>query len=107
MVFGIKSPISIRSEFDSEPIYYKSYLKTKRKYYNDQATDFGDKEMLKVGSNYTCLATVLINFVLKKDENYYLEECKCVQKEKNVVKYITRNLYDLEISYNNFCWKIN
>ena len=104
MVFGIKSSISIRSEFDSEPIYNKSYLKTKRKYYNDEATDIGDKEMVKLGSNFTCLATILINSVLKKDENYYLEECKCIQKEKNVVKYITD---DLEISYDDFCWEIN
>ena len=38
------------------------------------------KEMPKVGSNYTCLAVILFDFVLKKDERYYrpvfLKECR-------------------------------
>ena len=42
--------------------------------------------MPKVGSNYTCLAVILINFVLMKDENYYLQvflkESKYIEKEK-------------------------
>ena len=32
----------------------------------DEATHFQDKENHKVGSNYTCLAVILIDFVLKK-----------------------------------------
>ena len=39
-----------------------------------------------LGSNYTCIAVILIDFVLKKDENYYLlvllKECKCIKKEE-------------------------
>ena len=34
----------------------KNKLKTKRKSYNDDTTYFLDKEIPKVGSNYTCLA---------------------------------------------------
>ena len=46
-----------------------------------EATDFYDEEVPKVGSNYTCLAVILIGPVHKKDdEDYYprvlLKECK-------------------------------
>ena len=57
---------SIKEEFDSEPIYNKRYLKTKR---SNEAADFHDKEIPEVVSNYTCLAIVLIDFVLKKVKN--------------------------------------
>ena len=50
-------------------------------------------------SNYTCLAVILIDFVLKKDENYYLQvflkECKYIEREKKIIRYI---IDDLEIS---------
>ena len=45
-------------EFDTEPIYNNRYLKTKIKSYDDEAA--------KVGSNYTCLAAILLDFVPKK-----------------------------------------
>ena len=64
----------------------KKYLKTKRKSYRDEATDFHDKEIPKLGSNFICLAVVLTGFVLKKEENCYpqvlLKECKYIEKEK-------------------------
>ena len=76
--------------------YDKIFLKTKIKYYSDETIYFNDKEMPKVGSSYTCLAVILINFVIKKDENYYpqvfLEECKYIGKEKKVIRYITDDL---------------
>ena len=37
---------------------------------DDEATDFHDKELPKAGSNYTCLAVVNVDSVIKKDENY-------------------------------------
>ena len=40
----------------------------------DEATDFHDKEMSSAGSNHTCLAVITIDYVLKKDENYYLQK---------------------------------
>ena len=48
----------------------QSYLqqkvsKTKIKSYGDEATEFHDKELSKVGSNFTCLEVILIDFVLK------------------------------------------
>ena len=61
-------------------------MKTKIKSYGDEATDFHDLESPKVGSNYTCLAVILIYFALKKEENYslqeFLNECKYIEKEK-------------------------
>ena len=48
----------IRKEFDSEPVYDKKFLKTKIKSYGDEASDFHDNEMPKVGFNHTCLAVI-------------------------------------------------
>ena len=66
-IFEIKSAI-----VDSEPIHNKNLLKSKIKY-GDEVTDFHDKEMPKVGSIYTCLTVILIDF---------LRECKYIEKEK-------------------------
>ena len=51
---------------------YKKVLKTKTKSYSDKATDFQDREVPKVDTNYTCLAVTSLDYVLKIDENYYL-----------------------------------
>ena len=57
--------------------------------------------MPKAGSNYTSLTVILIDFVLKKDQNYYTQAfsriCKYVKKEK-VIRHITD---DLEVSFDN------
>ena len=55
------------------PFTIKIFLKTKVKSNVDDATDFHDKEIPKVGSNYICLAVILINFILIKEENGYPE----------------------------------
>ena len=64
--------------------------------YGDEATDFLNEEMAKVDSNYTCLAVIEIDFILKKNENYYpqifLIECKYIEKEKMALRYITDDL---------------
>ena len=56
----------IKKEFDGESNCNKKVLKTKIKFYSDKGTDFHNKEMPKVGSNYICLAVILIVFILKK-----------------------------------------
>ena len=61
----------IKKEFDSEPAYNKNILKTNITSYADQATDFHDKEILKLGSGHTCLAVISLDSALKKDKNYY------------------------------------
>ena len=60
-------------EVDSEAIYNKKKLKIKMKSYGDESTDFHDKGILKASPNCTCIAVILIGFVLKRDENYYLQ----------------------------------
>ena len=66
---------SIKKEFDSEPIYSKRFLKTKIKSYGDDDTDFQNKKIPKVGSNYTCLAVMLIDFVFKKKKKTIISKC--------------------------------
>ena len=47
----------------------------------------------EASSNYICLSVILIDSVLKKDENYFLQkflkECKYMEKEKRMIRYIT------------------
>lgn len=48
-------------------------MKIKTKPYIDEATGFHDKEMPKVGFNYTFLAVLLTDFVLEEDEKYQMQ----------------------------------
>ena len=61
-----KVSADIKKGFDSEPVYNEEYLKIKIKSYDDEVTDFYDKEIPKVDSNHTCLAVISLDFVLKK-----------------------------------------
>ena len=53
-------------EFDSEPVYSKTFLQTIIKSHGDEVTDFYDKEIPKVDSNHTCLAVISLDSALKK-----------------------------------------
>ena len=75
MLFGIKSAIIWKKNLIVNLFTIKHFKNNKIKSYNDEVTDFHDKEVPKVWSNYTCLAVMLIDFILKKDENYYLQKC--------------------------------
>ena len=70
----------IKKEFDSKPVYNKSFLKTKIKSHGDGVTGIYDKEIPKVNSNHTFLAVISLDSALKKDESYhtkvFLKECK-------------------------------
>ena len=46
-----------------------------------------------VDSDHICLAVVSLDFALTKDKNYYLKECKYI--EKKVARHITqdRNIF--------------
>ena len=74
----------MKKELVGESIYNKQSLKTKIKFYDDDTIHFQDQQIPIVGSNYTCLEAILINF-LKKDKNYYpqgfLEERKKLKKK--------------------------
>ena len=80
-----KVSADIKKEFDSEPVYNKSYLKTKVKSHDDKVTDFCDKETLKLGSNHTCVAVISLDSALKKVENccpqVFLKEYKYIEKK--------------------------
>ena len=75
---------SMKKEFDSEPTFNEWFLNTKITSYGDVTRDFYDKEIPKVGCNYTCLWVILVNFVFLKEKNYYpqvfLEKCKYIEK---------------------------
>ena len=75
-------------------------MKTKIKSHGDEVTNFYGKKIPKLDSNYTCLALIILESALKKDENYspqvFLKECKYI--EKNVVRYINDNLSDFSYS---------
>ena len=90
----------IKKEFDSVPAYNKNFLKTKIKSYGDEITDFYDKEISKVDSNYSCLAVISLDSALRKDENYFLQvflkEYKYIKKK--VRRHINDNLSDFSSS---------
>ena len=71
-------------------------MKTKIKSHGNQVTDFYNKKIPKVDSNYTCLAKISFDYALKKDEDYYrqvfLKECKYI--ERKVIRHINDNLSD-------------
>ena len=46
-----KVSADVNKEFDKEHVYNKKFLTTKIKYYDDEVTDFFDKEIPKVDSN--------------------------------------------------------
>ena len=71
-------------------------METKTKSHDDEVTDFYDKRIPKVDSNYTCLAVISLDSALKKDDSYYLQvflkECKYI--ERKVLRHINENLSD-------------
>ena len=76
-----KVSADIKKEFDSEPVYHK-FLKTKIKFYGDEATDFHDKEIPKEDSNLTCETVISLDSAINKDGNSYpqvfLKDCKYI-----------------------------
>ena len=95
-----KISTDIKNEFDSEPVYNKSYLKPKIKSHGDEFTGFYDKRIPKSDSNHTCLAVIGLDSALKKDDICYpqvfLRECKYM--EKKVVRHINDNFSDFSSS---------
>ena len=71
-------------------------MKTKKIFHGDEVTDFQDKKIPSVDSNYTCVAVIRLYFALKEGDNYYpqvfLKECKFIEKREN--RNINDNLND-------------
>ena len=95
-----KVSADIKKEFDSEPVYNKTFLKTKIKSHGYEVTYFYDKKNPKVDSNHTCLAVTTMDSALNKDGSYYpqvvLKECKYI--EKKVVRHIHDSLSEFSYS---------
>ena len=75
----IKKKLSIK--FHSKPIYEQKYLKTKvREFDGVIKTNFLGNEMPKENMQYSCVACITIDSVMridqKKHPQVYLEECK-------------------------------
>ena len=71
-------------------------MKTKIKSHGKKGKDFYGKETPKLDSNHTCLARIILDSSLKKNDNHchqmFLKECKYL--EKNVIRYIRDSLSD-------------
>ena len=65
---------SIEKEFDCKHINNKFFLKTKIWSYSQEVKDFYDDKIPKLGSSYTCLAVILINFFLQRMKTIILCE---------------------------------
>ena len=75
-------------KFNSPPIHYEEYIKTKVKIFNGvNSTFFANDEIPREINHYICFAAIDINSVLKKEKKVYLqvylEECKYKLKKKN------------------------
>ena len=62
MLCGIKSALILKKNLIANVFP----IKTKILSYGNKAADFHDKEIPKAGSDYTCLAVINIDSVLKK-----------------------------------------
>ena len=94
----------INIKFDSEPVYGDNdkYLKTKIKLYGDKInTNFQGKKIPKENASYKCLSLIMLDSVIKRNQNYYpqtlLEECKYVIK-KNKMENLVNDGLDLSSS---------
>ena len=94
-MYIIKYEIKLAIYFKKEPVYNERYLKIKIKYYVDKInTIFHDNIMPGEDSHFSYL--LVTDYVLKMGKNYYpnvfLEECKCIVKDKSMSKFINDEL---------------
>ena len=62
-------------------------MKTNINCHGDELIDFYDKKIPKLDFNHTCLAVIILDSALKKDDNYHLQvflkECKYTEKKSS------------------------
>ena len=54
---------TMKIEFYKDPVYDEKYLNTKRSYNAQINTNFHHKKILKEGSRFVCISTILIDFI--------------------------------------------
>ena len=87
----IKEALSFK--FHSMPVYDEKYIKAKVRELNGVIkTNFSDHKIPKENMNYTCIACITIDSVMRMDKkNYpqvYLKECKYRIKKTKMPKFI-------------------
>ena len=80
-------------KFHSEPIYDDSYIKTKVKTFSEvMKTPFSGDEIPKERVEYSCIACITVDSVLRVDKKYYpqiyLEQCKYKLKKREPKDFI-------------------
>ena len=70
-MFGKKSLLLLRKNLIANPSTIKNSKNQNKVLRGGEAADLYEKEIPKVGSDYTCLAVILIDFVVKNNEIYY------------------------------------
>ena len=84
-------------EFHSLTVYDKKYLKTKvREYDGVIKTNFLGNGVPKENMNYTCIACITIDSVMRMEKKNYpqvhLEECKCKIRKLQMSRFINTEL---------------
>ena len=90
-------------KLSSDVIYNDQFIKTKVKTFSEVIkTMFNGNKIPEKKVEYTCLACISIDSVLKVDKNWYpqiyLEQCK-YQKKKREIKHLTDYEIDLDSDY--------
>ena len=91
----IKNKLNIK--FHSQPIYENKYLKAKvRKFNSNINTKFLGNNLPKENTDYTCIAWITVDSVLRmRKKNYpqvYLEQCKYKVKKIHTPRFINNEL---------------
>ena len=65
--YGIKIKVYLKIEFDSDPVHYAKYIKTKIKIYNDRVyTNFQYNKIPKDSEYCTCLSVIFYFYSIFK-----------------------------------------
>ena len=74
----------VKKKFTANPSISKNF-ENKNRFYGDEATDFHSRKIPEIATYYICWLVMLINSVVKMNENYYLQmfskEYKYIEKE--------------------------
>ena len=87
----------LKKGFDGEPVYNDKYIKTKIKIYNNRiTTNFQGNNIPKVNEYCTCLFVILLDSVVKIENDYcpqvFLTECKYTVKKKKIMNTVNEEL---------------